>query len=91
MSVLPLPSRLDLSVAQSLTRDILSMRGGPVTLDASGVAYLGGLGLQLLLAAARQWRQDGQDFAVLPRSGEFDGALALFGLSPDALMNGGSE
>lgn len=91
MSAIPLPSRLDLGVVQALTQQIILMRGSPVTLDATGVTHLGGLGLQLLLAAAQQWRRDGQDFAVLPRSDEFDRALGLLGLSPDALMNGGAE
>lgn len=87
-TVLVLPERLDLPAARPLVMDILDHAGGDLTLDAGGVEHLGGLGLQVLLGAARKWRTDGAVLRVNPRSQSFDAALAVFGLD-DAIFDTG--
>ena len=54
-----LPAKLDLKAAETLKADILARRGGDLTLDGSAVERLGGLGLQVLLAARKTWAADG--------------------------------
>ena len=50
---------LDLNAAEPLKAELLALRGHPVVLDASAVQRLGGLGLQVLLAARKTWAADG--------------------------------
>lgn len=54
---LALPARLDSTAAGSLTGDILDLAGAPLDLDAAEVTHIGTPGLQVLLAAARSWRE----------------------------------
>jgi chemotaxis protein CheX len=81
-----LPARLDTAAAPALAADILSRSGSALRLDASGVVLLGGLCLQVLVAAAAEWRAQGVSLAIEPRSPGFDGALATFGLAVASLM-----
>ncbi len=84
---LALAARLDLPAAQPLTKSILTLRGDDVTIDAGEVSHLGGLCLQVLVSAAETWRFDGRALKFEPRSGEFDAALAMFGLTPEILQS----
>ena len=70
---------LDLKAAEPLRAALLERQGEALSLDASGVQRLGGLCLQLLLAARRSWAEAGQTLAIAPRSAAFEAALALFG------------
>lgn len=74
-----LPDTLDLACAASLHRDLLARRGADLEVDASLVRKLGGLGLQVLLAANASWERDGHKFQVLNRSAAFSDALRLAG------------
>jgi chemotaxis protein CheX len=76
---LTLDAILDLKAAGPLKAALLERRGTPLSLDASGVQRLGGLCLQVLLAAERAWASDGQRLEIAPRSAAFDEALTLFG------------
>lgn len=78
-ATLVLPSVLDLKSVGGLHADLLAVRGRPLTLDASQVSRLGGLGLQVLLAARSTWAADAQPFEVVNPSEDFTGALDLFG------------
>ncbi|WP_284163081.1 STAS domain-containing protein [Frigidibacter sp. SD6-1] len=80
-----LDRRLDLTAAAPLRARLLALRGQPVRVDASEVALLGGLCLQVLLAAAAAWRGDVRPFRIAPRSAAFDAALASFALPLSAL------
>ena len=84
-ATLVLAERLDLPAVRPLARDLVAGAGSDLTLDAGGVGYLGGLALQLLIAAARRWRADGVRLAVEPRSPSFDDALRIFGVDPAEL------
>lgn len=83
--VYALPARLDLTTVRALARDLTAMRGHPLILDASGVQTLGGLGLQVLLAAGQHWRRDGRALRLLGASHAFSAALAQFALGPQAI------
>jgi chemotaxis protein CheX len=77
-SILVLDPILDLKASAQLKASLLERRGTPLTLDASAVQRLGGLCLQVLLAARRTWTEDGQSMAIGPRSDAFTEALELF-------------
>lgn len=59
-TVLTLPAVVDVRAAEPLKAELMAVRGQSVTIDASGVDRLGGLGLQVLMSAVRTWRADGQ-------------------------------
>lgn len=84
---LSLSPRLDLAAARPLAQAILAERGKDLMIDAGKVTHLGGLCLQVLASAAMTWRGDGRALALSPRSGDFDAALAIFGLAPASLSS----
>ena len=76
---------LDLSAAGPLWFDLCAARGKPIELDASAVERLGGLCLQALLAAEKQWRADGVAFSIVNASQAFAEGVKLMaaqGLAP---------
>jgi chemotaxis protein CheX len=79
MAALVLGEVLDLNAATPLKAAFLERRGAAVEVDASGVRRLGGLCLQVLLAAKAAWSADGQAFSVTNASESFLEALRLFG------------
>lgn len=83
---LPLPAVLDLGAAAPLTDRLLAMRGADVTLDASQVARLGGLCLQVLMAAAKTWAADRAKLEISTPSSEFVDALTRFGVEPNVFV-----
>lgn len=85
--VLKLPDRLDISAAKPLSRDIAAMTGD-VTLDASEVHLLGGLCLQVLLAARQKALSTGRQLRIVNPSEDFTAALMQFGIRPGQLIDG---
>lgn len=86
-AAITLPSRVDLTAVRDLGADFMDHDGQNLRVDASDVQHLGGLGLQLLMAAAQQWQDKQLDFQIAPRSEPFDRALNDFGISIDMLEN----
>ncbi len=76
---LALPAVMDLAAAGPLHAGLLLRLGAPLEVDASEVRRLGGLCLQVLLAARARWSADGAPFHVSNPSPEFAEGLALFG------------
>ena len=76
---LVLADSLDLTAAAPLAASLLAFRGGPATLDASGVQRLGAQCLQVLLSARALWTSDGQPWRLIDPSPEFSDAAALMG------------
>ena len=74
-----LPPVLDLKAAEGLRAALLARRGQPLQIDASGVQRLGGLCLQVLLAARKTWEGDVFPFSIDQRSEAFSEMLRLFG------------
>lgn len=78
-AIITLPAALDLRAAAPLRNDLLSVRGRPVRIDASGVRQVGGQCLQVLLSAHATWQADGHALDVAAASDEFTAGLALLG------------
>ncbi len=72
-----LPPVLDLAAAGPLQTALLGLRGKPATLDASEVQRMGGLCLQVLLAARAAWSTDGHGFRLTQPSPAFTEATQL--------------
>ena len=84
---LALAARLDLPAAAPLADEIRASAGNDLEIDAGAVSHLGGLCLQVLIAAAAAWRDAGNALTVSAMSEEFTAALAVFGLAPEALIS----
>lgn len=76
-SVLVLPEVLDPGAAAPLRSLLLVHRGAALVIDAAGVRHMGGLCLQVLLAAQAAWREDGLPFRILTPSPLFSDVLCL--------------
>jgi chemotaxis protein CheX len=60
-----LPAVLDLKAAGPLKTQIETHMGSPLDIDVSGVERMGGLCLQVLLAAAETWRAQDLPFRLI--------------------------
>ncbi len=84
-AVLTLQERLDFGAVTPLKTAILGHTGQDLEVDASHVAHMGTLCLQVLIAAANDWKQAGKIFRVTSPSDICVTQLALHGFSPDTL------
>ena len=89
-AVLTLDPILDLKAATPLKAALAEHRGQSLQLDASGVQRLGGLCLQVLVAARQAWRDEGRELTIEPRSDSFSAALTLFAAAGRFEANAGS-
>ena len=76
-----LPARMDPPAAEEMAEVLEHLRGAPVVLDGAGVERPGGLFLQLLAIACRQWRADGVTFQLVGASPALADALSLLDLT----------
>ena len=83
--VLTLQERLDFSAVTPLKTAILGHAGQDLDIDASNVAHMGTLCLQVLIAAANDWKLAGKVFRITSPSDICETQLALHGFSPDTL------
>jgi chemotaxis protein CheX len=74
-----LPAILDLQAAEPLRAELMALRGRPLNMDASQVARMGGLCLQVILAARQTWAADGVAIRVDQPSDAFIEQLGAFG------------
>lgn len=89
---LTLDGRLGLAEAAHLHRQFLALdRSRDLRVDAQSVTHLGSLCLQVLIAAARDWRRTGQDFQLGPRSAAVALALANFAVHATIFAPNGAE
>ncbi len=91
MTALALGERLDLSQASPLADQLRQAEVGDVLLDASAVSHLGGLCLQVLLAARQMCQRQGRNLAILSPSEAFCQSLADFGLPDDIFPSKGDR
>lgn len=82
---LALPLILDGSTAAELKAAFLSVKGRPLQVDAGAVERVGAAGLQVLLAAAQAWREDGLDFMLSNPSTPLLDGFQLAGLTSSDL------
>jgi chemotaxis protein CheX len=78
-NILSLPAVLDLRAATPLKDSLDGLAGAPLDLDASKVERLGGLCLQILLAASAAWGGAGHGFRTINASEAFRDDLRLMG------------
>lgn len=79
-ATLRLPPVLDLRAAAPLVAEFSSLRGRPLTIDASAVEKVGAQCVQVLVSAQQTWARDGVTLALSKPSDAFSGALALLGV-----------
>ena len=77
-----LPEQFDGTTAPQVTEALLAHRGQAVELDAARVKSAGTLGLQVLVAARKQWAADDSGFRVITPSDAFMTAALTIGLDP---------
>ncbi|MBW7921837.1 MAG: STAS domain-containing protein [Rubellimicrobium sp.] len=82
---LVLPARLDAAAGRRLACDLRAAIGAPLDVDAGGVDIVSGLSLEVLLAAALQWRRDGQAFGITAVSGPFRRACDTLAIDAQTL------
>lgn len=82
--IVRLPRRLDVSAGIELRETLLQRRGSPLELDASAVESVSGLALEMIVAAARQWAEDGAEFSFAAPSDGFAAACRTLGLEPQS-------
>ncbi len=76
-----LPEVLDLTAAAPLRAHLAALTGAPLNVDASGVQKIGGLCLQVLLAAGAAWASQGQELRVLEQSDAFMDGVRFMGIT----------
>lgn len=74
-----LASILDLGAAAPLHAALSAARGQAIAIDAGEVERVGGLCLQVLLAAKAAWAHDAQAFAIIEPSTAFVDGIARMG------------
>lgn len=80
--ILHLPADLDGVAAASLFEVLNSRIGTDIMIDASHVERIGGLSLQILLAAVSTWKVDGGALEFTNLSLDFVTGLELLGICP---------
>lgn len=80
-----LKDRLDFGVAPDLKSEILGSQGNDLVIDASAVTHMGTLCLQILIAAANDWRKSGHKFDLISPSDVCETQLSLHGFSTDTI------
>lgn len=85
-----LPDRIDRSGARKVMQALLVARGDDMALDGAAVRSIGTPGVQVLIAAARQWAADGCRLTLDPVSDDLAQALDRLGLSAAGLADGGA-
>jgi len=89
MHALPLPETMDRKAVLALQRTLLDQRGADAVLDASQVRRMGGLAIEMLIAARKQWQSDGKTLSIRDASDQFVTALEAVGASVELLQTGG--
>ncbi|MEQ5793602.1 STAS domain-containing protein [Paracoccus sp. NFXS7] len=89
MHALPLPETFDRKAVSAFARTLLDHRGADAVLDASGVARMGTLAVELLIAARKQWRADGKTLSIRDASDPFLTTIQAVGASVQLLQTGG--
>jgi chemotaxis protein CheX len=86
--LIELPENLDMPAAAQLADAFAKRLGEPLAVDASQVTRLGASCVQVLLAAARTWKAEGDALSLQNPSARFLEDLNLLGLEPDTFLNG---
>ena len=85
-----LESRLDTAAAPALWSTLSARIGQDVTLDASAVEFIGARCLELILIARGLTLASDNSFSIRSLSGAVCDDLRVFGLTAEALTDGGA-
>ena len=80
MGQVALPAVTDTASVAALRTAILDQRGADIEIDASAVQRFTGLGVQVLIAAARHWAMEDLRFTIVRPSAAFTDLLRLTGV-----------
>jgi chemotaxis protein CheX len=83
--VLKLPQTLDVAAVRAVQKDLLGRRGMTMTIDASKLERIGALGVELLIAAHRQWQKDENVLHITGLSDTVKDAFTDLGLDAGTL------
>jgi chemotaxis protein CheX len=83
---IPLPKTLDLGAVSDFATHLLPLRGDALQLDAGAVQKLTGIGLEMLVSTAAQWRADGQTFEIVNWSDAALDAMNALGTDPSDMF-----
>lgn len=86
MPSIPLPKTLDLGAVPELAMQLLAQRGDSLMIDAGALQKMTGVGLEVLIAAAAQWRADGQGFEIVNWTDAALATLDALGADPAILF-----
>lgn len=89
MAALKLPENLDIAAATSLAETFRKRRGRGLSVDASRVGRVGGLYVQVMLAAKAAWESDGKALKILQPSEAYCEAMRMCGA--EALIPAGAD
>lgn len=82
-----LPVDLDNVAAASLFEVLTSLVGSDIVIDGSRVERIGGLCLQILLAALSTWKADGMTLEFSQLSLDLVAGLELLGIRPQLFLD----
>ena len=85
-ATLKLSPVLDLNEASALHGKLMTLRGAPLSVDASEVERIGALCAQVLMAGAKSWEEDSKPFGFARVSDAFDKTMKLIGVDIDHLL-----
>lgn len=85
-----LPDRMDRNGTRLVIQALMAARGDDVAIDGGAVRIVGTPGVQVLLAAARQWAMDGRRLTLAPLSADLAQALDRLGLGLADVTAGGA-
>ena len=85
-TVITLQERLDFGAAPDLKSEIIGHVGKDLEVDASAVTHMGTLCLQIIIAAASDWKKSGQNFNLISPSDACKTQLSLHGFSSETLI-----
>jgi len=80
-----LPRQLDSHYAKKLADDLSLRRGQPIDIDAKETGFAGALSLQVLIAAALQWKKEGIAFTIRNATESFLSSCDILGFEPVTL------
>lgn len=91
MTALPLPETLDHISAPEISKTLLAHRGTDIVLDAAAVQRLSAIGIELLIAARKQWEADGARIEINNWSDIALTTMDRIGATTDMLQTGGAK
>jgi len=77
--------------AGALTDTLLQMRGQNLAIDASNVVRIDTPCLQVLMASAKQWGEDGVNLKLEAPSDAFESSIGLLGLTIEQFETTGEQ